>query len=80
MYTILFMLAGVKNIYKKIRQGTPWRGMDMYQIVHNCTYCTEEVGGLDGYRTATLRPAPPTIWEKNSPEVTLLHMSLLVRV
>ncbi len=42
-----------------MRQRTPWRGMDVYQIV---PYCTKEVGGVVGRRTATLRPAPPMQW------------------
>ncbi len=55
MYTILFTLVGVKNIIEtKYDSGPPggeWTCTKLYIIVRTCT---EEVGGVEGRRTARI--------------------------
>ncbi len=60
MYTILFTLVGVKNMYKTKYDSKPPGGeRTSTKLYMSVRYCTEEVVGVDGRRMATLRPAPP---------------------
>ncbi len=62
----LFTLVGVRNKYEtKYDSGPPEGERTCTKLYISVRYCTEEEGGVDRRRTATLRPAPPTLWEKN---------------
>ena len=71
MYTIFIYDSGSKKC--KMRQRTPWRGMDIYQIVHNFTvlYGRGGRGGRAPHGHTAI--PPPTLLEKNWNRGDKLH-------